>query len=145
MVTKNVEVSELGEQKMYPSEEVLTNLLGSVYGVWKELETELAQDEFALTFFWTYNQKSKFWMCTVSREKKSLIWITLWEGFFKVQLYFTEKQLDNTVELDISEQGKEYLRSSKLVGKLYPVFIEIDRQEKLADLLKIVKMKLRQS
>ena len=145
MIIQNAEERKLGEQEIYPSEEFLKNLLGAVYGVWKELETELTQGEFALTPVWTYNQKSKFWLCTVRREKKSVFWISVWEGFFKVLFYFTQKQIDTIVESDISGQNRERLRRSEPVGQLYPVFIEIDRQEKLADLLKIVKTKLAQS
>jgi hypothetical protein len=39
----------LREQEIYPSEEVLKNVLGQVYDVWVEFETQVTQGELALT------------------------------------------------------------------------------------------------
>ncbi|MDR1672352.1 MAG: hypothetical protein LBS09_02645 [Bacteroidales bacterium] len=44
----------LRKQEIFPSKEVLKNVLGEmVYSVFEELETRLTFDEFALTFDWT--------------------------------------------------------------------------------------------
>ena len=127
------------EREIFPSEEVLKAVLGNVYSVYEALETQLTQD--GITFVWHYYKDSKSWLCKVANKKKTVFWLSVWEGFFKATFYFTEKHLEGIAELNISEQIKEDFCRMKPVGKLLPMLISVDRQEQLADLLKIVQFK----
>ena len=131
----------LKEQEIYPSEEVLKNVLGQVYVVWAEFETQVIQGELSLTLEWNYYKDQKSWLCKVCHKKKTIFWLSVWEGFFKTTFYFTEKHLEGIADLEISEQIKEDFCRTKPVGKLLPMLISIDKQEQLSDLLKIVKFK----
>ena len=131
----------LREPEIFPSEEVLKTVLGQVYDVWVALEKQLAQSEFSLMLEWNYYKDGKSWMCKVGHKKKNVFWLSVWEGFFKATFFFTERHLAGIAELDISEQIKEDFCRMKPIGKLLPMVISIDRQEQLADLLKIVKFK----
>ena len=131
----------LREQEFFPTTEVLQNVLGKVYCVWEELVMQVTQGEFALTLDWNYYKDQKSWLCKVCHKKKTIFWLSVWEGFFKTTFYFTEKHLEGIANLEISEQIKEDFCRTKPVGKLLPMLISIDKQEQLPDLLKIVKFK----
>ena len=47
-----METQLLRDPEIFPSKEVLKNVLGQVYNVLEELETKITQDEFALTLDW---------------------------------------------------------------------------------------------
>jgi hypothetical protein len=133
----------LREQEIFPSKEVLKNVLGEViYSVFEELKTRLTSDEFALTFDWNYYRDGKAWLCKVCRKKKTVLWLSVWDGFFKASFYFTEKHLESIAALDISEEIKEEFCRTKPVGKLLPLLINVNKHEQLTDLLKIVKYKI---
>jgi len=136
-----MEVQLLREQEVFPSEEVLKSVLGQVYDVLAELKTRLTQDEFGLTFEWNYYNDGKSWLCKVCHKKKTIFWLSVWEGFFQTGLFFLERHLGGIAELDISEQIKEDFCRNKPIGKLLPMIIRINHWERLADLLKIVKFK----
>ena len=136
-----MKVQLLREQDIFPSREVLQDVLGKVYDVWAELESRVTQGELALTLDWNYYRDGKSWFCKVCHKKKTVFWLSVWEGFFKTAFYFTEKHLEGIAELDISEQIKEDFSQMKPIGKLLPMVISIDRQEQLADVLKVVKFK----
>jgi len=131
----------LREQEFFPTTDVLQNVLGKVYCVWEELVIQVTQGKFALTLDWNYYQDGKSWLCKVCHKKKTIFWLSVWEGFFKTTFYFTEKHLEGIADLEISEQIKEDFCRTKPVGKLLPMLICIDKQEQLSDLLKIVKFK----
>ena len=131
----------LREQDIFPTKEVLKDLLGDVYDVLQALETQLAQDEFALTFDWHYYTDGKSWLCKVSHKKKTVFWLSIWEGFFKTTFFFLERHLEGIAALDISEQIKDDFCRMKPVGKLLPMQINFDKREQLADMLKIVRFK----
>ena len=132
----------LRERDIIPTKEVLNDVLGNVYSVLEEVETRLTQSEFALSFDWHYYNDGKSWLCKVSHKKKTVFWLSVWEGFFKTTFYFMERHLEGIAALDISEQIKVDFCRMKPVGKLLPLQINFDKQEQIADLLKIVQFKL---
>ena len=136
-----MEVQLLREQEIFPSKEVLQDVLGKVYNVWAEMETRVTQGDLALMLDWNYYNDGKSWLCKVCYKKKTVFWLSAWEGCFKTTFFFLERHLQGIADLDISEQIKEDFCQMKPVGKLLPMVIRINRQEQLADLLKIVKFK----
>ena len=136
-----MEVQLLREQEIYPSKEVLSNVLGNVYDVWAALEQQVTQGELSLTLDWNYYKDGKSWLCKVCHKKKTVFWLSVWEGFFKATFFFTEKHLEGLAQLDIAEQIKEDFCRMKPIGKLLPMLITMERQEQIPDLLKIIKFK----
>jgi len=136
-----MELQLLREQEIFPSKEVLQDVLGEIYDVWTEMETRVTQSELSLTLDWNYYRDGKSWLCKVCHKKKTVFWLSVWEGCFKTTFFFLERHLKDIAELDISEQIKEEFCRMKPVGKLLPMVINIDKQEQLVDLLKIVKFK----
>ena len=139
--SENMEVQLLREQEIYPSEEVLKSALGQIYDLLAELEKQVTQGEFSLTFDWNYYNDGKSWLCKVCHKKKTVFWLSVWEGFFQTGFFFLERHLEGIAELDISEQIKEDFCKMKPIGKLLPLIVKINKQEQLVDLLKIVKFK----
>ena len=137
-----MEVQLLREQEIFPSREVLQRVLGKVFEVWAEMETRVTQSELALTLDWNYYNDGKSWLCKVCHRKKTVFWLSVWEGCFKTTFFFLERHLKGIADLDISEKIKEDFCRMKPVGKLLPMVISIDKQEQLVDLLKIVKFKI---
>ena len=131
----------LREQEIFPSKEVLKDILGEVFDVLAELETCVMQNELDLSFDWNYYRDGKSWLCKVCHKKKTVFWLSMWEGCFKTTFFFLERHLNEIAELDISEQIKEDFCRMKPIGKLLPMVIAINKQEQLVDLLKIVKFK----
>jgi len=136
-----MEVQLLREQEIFPSKEVLQDVLGRVYDVWAELETKVTLEELALTLDWNYYKDAKSWLCKVCHKKKTVFWLSVFEGCFKTTFIFLERHLSGIDELDISEQIKEDFCQMKPVGKLLPMLICINEQKQLTDLLKIIKFK----
>ena len=133
-----MEIQLLKEQEIYPSEEVLKSVLGEVYSVFEELKTRLAQDEFALTFEWRYYRDSKSWLCKVCHKKKTIFWLSVWEGFFKIGFFFLERHLEGIAALEMNENNYTV---EKEVGKLIPFIFNINDKRQFSDLLKIIRFK----
>ena len=136
-----MEVQVLRDPEIFPSKEVLKDILGNVYDVLEELETQITQGDFSLTLDWHYYKDGKSWLGKVCHKKKTVFWLSVWEGSFKTTFFFLERHLEGIATLDISEQIKEDFSRIKPIGKLLPMLIRIDRQDQLADLLKVIEFK----
>jgi hypothetical protein len=135
-----METQLLRDPEIFPSKDVLKEVLGQAYGVWEELETQAVQN-FTLTLDWNYYKDGKAWLCKVCHKKKTVFWLSVWDGFFKTSFFFTEKHLEDIAALNISKKIKEDFSRAKPVGKLRPMLINIDKTEQLTDVLKIIKFK----
>jgi hypothetical protein len=67
----------------------------------------------------------------------------VWDNYFKIAFYFTEKSLNGILELEIDETIKKDFVAHKPVGKLLPLVIDMRTKEQLPDLLKIIDYKKR--
>ena len=134
----NVEIKLLREQEIFPSKEVLKNVLDEVYSVLEELEAQLTQGEFGLTFDWNYYRDGKSWLCKVCHKKKTVFWLSVWEGFFKTAFFFLERHLEGIAMLEIDNSN---FILEKECGKMIPLIFKINDKKQLPDLLKIIKFK----
>ena len=126
----------LREQEIFPSEEVLKNILGNVYSVYEELETLLTQD--GIIFEWHYYKDSKSWLCKVSYKKKTVFWLSVWDGFFKISFFFLERHFEGIMALEIPENS--YIMEKEW-GKMFPFIFNISKREQLTDLMKMINFK----
>ena len=124
------------EQEIFPSKKVLKAVLGDVYSVYEELETLLTQD--GITFEWHYYKDSKSWLCKVANKKKTVFWLSIWDGFFKTSFFFLERHLEGIAALKISENS--YVMEKEW-GKMIPFIFSISKREQLTDLIKMVNFK----
>jgi hypothetical protein len=90
---------------------------------------------------WNYYKDGKAWLCKVLYKKKTVFWLSIWEKYFKLAFYFTEKTGKEINELDIDVSIKEDFKQAKPIGRLLPLVIEMRKKEQLKDVLKIIEYK----
>jgi len=100
------------------------------------LETTLTS-EFDLTFNWHYYRDGG-WLCKVAHKKKTIFWLSIWDGYFQAGFFFLERHLEGITKLGMNENN---FTVEKIVAKLTPFVFKIDKKGKINDLLKIIKYK----
>ena len=131
----------LNDQGVYPSEEVLQEILGAVYPVYAEFVRTVTGPEYELIPQWNYYKDGKSWLCKATFRKKTIFWLSVWEGSFKVSFYFTEKNKPDVLQLDINDDIKVNFRERNPSAKLIPITMEIKARERFKDLFIIVSYK----
>ena len=137
-----METQLLKNPDIVPSDDVLKNVLGNnVYEIFESYINTITGAEYGLIFEWKYYNDGKSWLCKIIHKKKTVHWLSAWEGCFKIAFYFTEKHLERIAALDISEKIKEDFCKTKPAGRLLPMLFTINQKEQLDDLLKVVTFK----
>ncbi len=131
----------LKDPLVYPDEDTLAQSLGKIYPVYSALIKAITSADFNLVVEWNYYKDGKAWLCKVSYKKKTVFWLSVWDQFFKAGFYFTEKTKGEIEKMDVSDQIKKDFNQSKAIGKLIPLTLNIESEEHLPDLLKIVACK----
>lgn len=135
----NNETLLLREKEIEPTDEVLENALGKeLFIIYQEL-IKIFTNEFGLDPQWRFYKDGKAWLCKVVYKKKTILWLSVWEKYIKTGFYFTDKTGIGILELDIDNKIKEAFEVAKPIGKLIPLTIDIDQQNQIEDLRKVVK------
>jgi hypothetical protein len=137
-----MEVLLLRDADLFPSADVLKDALGSnVYEIFDSFMNTITDAEYGLSYEWRYYNDGKSWLCKVSNKKKTIFWLSVWDGYFQIGFFFTEKYWEGIAALEIDETIKEDFCRMKPVGKLIPMIFKISRKEQLDDLLKVITFK----
>lgn len=123
---------------IFPSKDVLQDALGNVYEIYEELENLLTQNEFALTYIWHYYKDSKAWLCKVAYKKKTIFWLSIWEGFFKLSFFFLPRHLEGIKALKMDKSNFE---TKDEWGKMIPFFFNVNSKQPFNDLYKLIQYK----
>jgi hypothetical protein len=138
-----METMVLKEPKVAPTKKVLENALGKTYEVYEELMDTITGKSYELIPEWHYYNDGKAWLCKVQYKKKTVFWLSVWDHYFKMAFYFTEKNSKGIFELDINENIKKSFAEHKPFGKMLPLVLPINKKSQLKDALKIVEYKKR--
>ena len=91
---------------------------------------------------WRYYNDVKSWLGKAVHKKKTVFWLSIWDGYFKTSMYFNEKTRIGIDSLDIDPAVKERFTSVPSRGKFVPLIIDNDRDEQIVDLVELIKYKI---
>ncbi len=135
-------VIQLRHAEVYPASSVLEGVLGRSHIAFGRFMEAIGGPDYALMPEWRYYKDGKAWLCKISYKKKTICWLSAWNGFFKVSFYFTEKTKEGISGLKISEEVKGAFAKAGPAGKLIPLIVDVKSSKQLKDLLAIVTYKL---
>ena len=130
----------LREKEVSPNSNVLMNLLGDVFIPYEELEEKLVAKD--LIYIWNYYNDGKAWLCKVQFKKKTVFWLSIWDGFFKLTFYFNEKNYTGIYDLSLEESIIKNFENTKLVGKFRQLTFEIRDNSQFEDIERLVDYKI---
>jgi len=131
----------LKDKQVVPDDKVLKTALGESYAAYDELIKTVTAEESGLSPQWNYYNDGKAWLCKVVFKKKTVFWLSVWDGYFKAAFYFTEGNCDAINGLEIAPEIKQSFKSAGHIGKLIPLVISVKSNIQLPDLLRIIAFK----
>lgn len=131
----------LNEPEVFPSKEILADVIGSGFIAFESLMSVISDAEYGLTAEWRYYNDGKAWLCKVCHKKKTIFWLSVWEGFFKTSFYFLPRHSGGIMELKIGEKIKNEFLENKSFGQLKPLSIKVFDKEQVTDILEVIRYK----
>jgi hypothetical protein len=137
-----MERSPLSNSEILPNDQLIEQYLRQAYPVYQEFSAYVNSEQSGLVPSWIYYNDVKYWLCKVQYKKKTIFWLTVWEGYFKLTFYFTEKYELAIDSLEIAQPIKEQYRANKLSGKIKPVTLDITTRSQLLDAYALINFKV---
>lgn len=134
-----MEAPILKDKNIFPTPEVLADMLGTSYPAFEEFSA--SAEKAGLTLEWNYYNDGKAWLCKILSKKKNLGWLIVYPNFFRINAYFAERHLERIAEMDITESIKEEFYQQKPSGKLIQMSINITDKDQVKDALTMILFK----
>jgi len=120
----------LRDSSVYPSDGVLSEALGGGYSAYTRFMNRLKDSNIETE--WRYYNDGKSWLGKNTHKKKTVFWLSVWDGFFKISLFFTEA---TAAGLPVKKAFEPP------VGKLIPLVLSIHSDTDLDEVFKIIEYK----
>ena len=131
----------LNDRNEYPDDGVLARHLQKAKSAWDAFSARLAAECEGASLEWRYYNDGKAWLCKLTRKKKTVCWISVWDRFFKTTFYFTGKCDQGIEALEISQGAKDSYRAGEPIGKLKPLTIDVRSRKALEDVFTLIAYK----
>lgn len=142
----------LRDSTIRPTDDVLAAALDKAYLPYTEFVRLLT--DFDVQPEWRYYNDGKAWLCKclykwqTSRgtdKEKTVLWLSVWEGFFKLSFYIGEKLRADLQSLALSESTMKMITEAKTMGKLkfFPLIFDVYSNELFGDLIKLINFQKR--
>lgn len=125
-----------------PSEEIIAGILAKGYGRWEKFFAGLREEHPDLATEWRYYNDGKSWLMKVTRKKKTVVWMSVHAGYFRITAYLTEKAGAAVKASALSDDCKEQFAKSKRFGKLIGVTVFCKNQADVKSGLALVDLKV---
>jgi len=137
---ETINTIQLTDENTYPEKSILEKVLGKSYNAYLEL-LKLYEDN-GLVYEWRFYRDGKAWLCKVQNKKKTIVWMSGWNGYMKAAIYFPERLIGDILNLNITQDTKNRIMETKNVGKSKPCIFEIRDKNVLKDLEEVMKFKI---
>ncbi len=144
----------LRNPNMQPTDDVIAKALGESNDTYIKFINEIASHDIHLD--WCYYNDGKAWLAKGlfkwtgvrgGQKETTVFWLSIWDGFFKVTIYFPEKARADVLNLLLDNEVKLIIEATQQMGKLkyFPIVFDLCSDEMfeavflLADYRKSIK------
>ncbi|MBN2590554.1 MAG: DUF3788 family protein [Sedimentisphaerales bacterium] len=131
----------LNDKDEFPDDEVLSRYLGKTKTVWDSFMEFLNESYPSFTGEWRYYNDGKSWLYKLTKKKKTISWISVWDNMFKTTFYFPDKAEDLIVNSKLKKEYKDKFVNGKKYGKIRGITVEIKKPADLATTKKLIEIK----
>jgi hypothetical protein len=93
--------------------------------VWDLFLSFIEKDHPSFATEWRFYKDGKRWLFKVTKKKKTICWVSVFEGMFSTTFYFTENVEESLKNSDLKQELLEQFASAKKYGKIKPLTVDI--------------------
>jgi hypothetical protein len=123
------------DPSVYPDDDLIFSIIGSNSVYWKNLLASIREAYPSSEEVWKFYKDGNNWLFRVILKKKTLFWIGLLEGSFRITFYFGDKAEPVILKSSLPENIKTTFMEGKRYGKIRAITIKVNSQEDIDNAL----------
>jgi hypothetical protein len=132
----------LTDKNQFPTDEVIASHLGRKLALWNALFEHIHTEHPDFVEQWRYYIDGHSWLMNVSRKKKTVFWLSVIKGTFRITCYFTDKAAPAIRASKLPAGLKEAFLGGQRFGKLGPITITFTKKLDVEDAKALIALKI---
>lgn len=136
-----MEKPSLNNQDEFPDDGVLSRHLGNAKPAWDAFIDLLKEYDPPITGEWRFYKDGHNWLFKVTRKKKTVCWVSVWEKLFKTTLYFSDKFEELILNSKLNKKLIDQFVNGKRYGKIRGITVELKKPADLKQTRLLIEIK----
>jgi hypothetical protein len=132
----------LSDKTQFPTEEIISSHLGKTKEIWVSFFQYLHKNHPDMSSEWRYYNDGKSWLMKNTRKKKTVFWLSVLKGTFRVTFYFTERAAKAIADSTIPAEMKKQFKEGKQYGKIRGLTVLFKFKKDIETAKKLLLIKL---
>jgi hypothetical protein len=132
----------LTDAGQFPTEEIIAAYLGGAQPLWQALFNYIHESHPELNEEWRYYNDGKSWLLKVTKKAKTVCWVSVYQGLFRMTFYFAEKAEAAIIACGITKKLKEQFRTGKHYGAIRGLTITFQSAKDVEQAKVLIPLKL---
>ena len=108
----------LSDKTQFPTDEIIFLHLGETKDIWDSFFGYLHVNNPDITSEWRYYNDGKSWLMKNTLKKKTVFWLGVIKGTFRITFYFTDRAAKAIADSTIPAEMKKQFKDGKQYGKI---------------------------
>ena len=137
-----METIVLTDRFTMPIDDLIFSIIGDKRVFWQRIITYLRDNHTDITEVWRFYDDGKCWLFRALKKKKTIFWIGIIDGTFRVSFYLADKATPLIVQSELPEKMKnEFLNTTG--NKFRSITIKMNDAVDAENVIKLIEIKLK--
>jgi len=137
-----MEEAVLSNKDQYPTEEIIFSHICKRQPLWHSVFDYVHTEHPDIIPEWRYYNDGKSWLLKAVRKSKTIFWLRIVKGTFRIAFYLSDKADELIRKSKISDELKEQFISSKGKSKFRAIVITFRTKKDVENLKSLIEIKL---
>jgi hypothetical protein len=133
----------LTDQFVTPNEDLVFSIIGEKRILWQKIMQHLHEDQTDITEVWRFYNDGKCWLFRAIKKNKTLFWIGVTDGTFRVSFWFGDKAEPLIAQSNLPEKIKNDFETAKRYNKIRGVSVTMTNTQDVEDVIQLIGIKLK--
>jgi len=126
----------------FPTEEIIFSHIGRTKTHWIIIFEHIHNNYPEFSEEWRYYKDGNSWLLKVTRKSKTICWVSVVKGKFKMTFYFTDRAEPVIIDSTISNELKEQFKNGKYFNKIRGLTITFSSKKDVEYAKTLIDIKL---
>jgi len=136
-----METRVLTDKTQFPTEEVIFSHLGRSRALWTAFFNFLHTEYPEIEEQWRYYNDGKSWLLKAARKKKTVFWLSVYTGKFRIGVYFVERARKAILSSALRDDLKEQFRNAKKAATIKGIILTFTKKRDIEDAKVLIGLK----
>ncbi len=135
------EIFVLSDKDIIPDDILIFSHLGEMKKIWVVILDHIRDNYKDTNGEWRYYNDGKQWLFRMQHKKKTLFWVALLEGTFRITFYFGKKAEPVIDSANLPQNIKDEFKTSKQYGLIKAISLRIRGESDIETVKELISIK----